>query len=149
MVPSTSGANFDDVAGYVGTAPGDPTPEVVEIRQRQSAGGKAGPERERDMHKLLVFADGAFGIGLPPQVLRNSQQLGLGIADLKPAEAASPVLLHDRFTYQPILDSAGTRKPSNSPARLRAVPDARHPGQATVPATPHPTVGHRGDESGV
>jgi hypothetical protein len=66
MVPSTSGADFNDVASYVGTAPGGPPPEVAEIRQRQSAGGKAGPERERDMHKLLVFADGALGIGLPP-----------------------------------------------------------------------------------
>ncbi|MFZ2059338.1 MAG: hypothetical protein WAV54_18220 [Acidimicrobiales bacterium] len=66
MVPSTSGANFDDVASYVGTTPGGPTPEVAEIRQRQSAGGKAGPERERDMHKLLMLADGALGLGLPP-----------------------------------------------------------------------------------
>jgi hypothetical protein len=66
MVPGTSCADLDDVASYVGSATGGPTPEVAEIRQRQSAGGKAGPERERDMHKLLVFADGALGIGLPP-----------------------------------------------------------------------------------
>src|ERR1035438_2623126 len=37
MVPSTSGADFDHVASYVGTSPACLAPELAEISQRQSA----------------------------------------------------------------------------------------------------------------
>jgi hypothetical protein len=66
MVPSTSGADFDHVASYVGTSPACLAPELAEISQRQSAWRKAGPERERDVHELLVFADRALGLRLAP-----------------------------------------------------------------------------------
>jgi hypothetical protein len=66
MVPSTTGTNFDYVASYVGICPACLAPEFADISQRQPARRKSGSERERDVHELLVFADGALGLCLAP-----------------------------------------------------------------------------------
>ena len=145
MVPSTSGANFDDVASYVGTTTARPALELAKVGERKSARGKSGPECERHEHELLVLADGTLGIGLAPEVLRDTEQLGLSVADIEPTEATPPVLLDYRLADQSVFDPAGTRKSADSPTRLWTAPDARHLGQATVPATPALTVASQRD----
>ena len=139
MVPGASGADFDQITRHFGTF-ACRLGEHAHVGHRQAAWGQAGAEREHDVDELLLLADGAFGVGVPTEVLRDPEQLGLGVADLGPTEAAAPVLPKYRLADQAVLDPAGARKTADSPTRLRTAPDARHRSQATVPATGAPTV---------
>ena len=56
------------------------------------------------------------------QVLRDPEELWLGVAHVGAPEATPPVLLHYRLTHQPVLDAAGMRKSADSPTRLRSAP---------------------------
>ena len=122
VVPSTSGANFDHIASHVGGRGACLAPELAKVSQREPAWREAWAECECHVHEPFVLADRTFGFRFAPEVLRDPEQLWLGVAHVGTPEATPSVLLHYRLTHQPVLDAAGTRKSADSPTRLRSAP---------------------------
>jgi hypothetical protein len=65
VIPGTARAYLDQVTRHFG-ALADSLGKCPEVGQRQPTGGKARAKSEGDMDELLVFANGALGVGLPP-----------------------------------------------------------------------------------
>lgn len=81
------------------------------------------PESKDDMGELRVLADGAVDLRLASEILRNTQQLGLGVADIESREAPLAILPHALVPGEAVLDLTKTREVVR---RRRALGNACH-----------------------
>src|SRR5690606_35991532 len=107
----------DDVARHLRAAAG----ELGHLPGRADAppaGREPGPERVGDEGERLLLADRARLVDDPADTLGRPAQLGVGVADVDPRQAALAVLAHDRLARQPVVDDAAVAV--HGTERLRA-----------------------------
>lgn len=94
-------------------------------------------EYVRDDPQLVFLAHRAIGRGFGPDVLRRPDQLGVGIADLGPADPAETNLVDEHPTGQTMVDDAAALLPatqrSHGETHRNRVP-IRQTGPVTTPA---------------
>lgn len=108
MVPPTHRAHLDDVERHVVRCRGKGA-EFGLGRDHPTAGWHARPERERDVDEQLVFADRTRRFGRTPEVLRDTEQLGLRVADIQLGEAAPPEVPDRSIPGKAVLDLTHAR----------------------------------------
>src|SRR5664280_575278 len=141
VVPRAVGAHLDHVADHRFLAP--PVPGELGLGgHAPPTRGQARTEDEGDVDQVGLLADGALLADGTAQVAGGPQQLGVGIADIEPGQAALPVLADDRVAGEKVLAASPGRgglhalDPSGSQAHPARVPPGpadqkvRRPGAA-------------------
>jgi hypothetical protein len=80
------------------------------------------------MDQACALADRAVDLGLMAEVLRDAQQLALGVADVDPRETALVELADDRVAGKAVLDLSKSGRSWAGGERRRADP---HPDRVT------------------
>jgi hypothetical protein len=123
VVPRTGRADLDDVKGDIRARPRE-ADDLPVGREGATTGGESGTKRERHVDETGTLADRALDLCRLAEVLRDSQQLALGVADVDTREATLVELPNDRVAGKAILNLTKSGRGRTGSERRRADPHA-------------------------